>query len=36
MEEKNYLIKELNINLKSMDEENCNLHKQITDVHSQF
>jgi len=36
MEEKNCLIKTLNTNLKSMEEENCNLRNQITDVNSQF
>eukprot|EP00102_Acyrthosiphon_pisum_P024608 XP_016661818.1 PREDICTED: intracellular protein transport protein USO1-like [Acyrthosiphon pisum] len=36
MEEKNGLIKKLNTNLKSMEEENYNLRKQITDMNSQF
>lgn len=36
MEEKNDLIKKLNTNLKSMEEENCNLRSQITDVNSKF
>jgi len=36
MEEKNGLIKKLNTNLKSKEEENCNLRKQITDVNRQF
>jgi len=36
MEEKNDIIKVLNTNLKSLEEQNCNLRKQITDVNSQF
>eukprot|EP00102_Acyrthosiphon_pisum_P020333 XP_016657543.1 PREDICTED: intracellular protein transport protein USO1-like [Acyrthosiphon pisum] len=36
MEEKNGLIKKLNTNLKSMEEENYDLRKQITDVNSRF
>lgn len=36
MKEKNDLIEKLKTNLKSMEEENCNLRLQITDVNSQF
>ena len=36
MEEKNGLIKKLNTNLKSKEEENCNLREQITDVNRQL
>jgi len=36
MEEKNGLVQKLNTNLKSVEEENCNLRRQITDVNSQF
>jgi len=36
MEEKNSLVKKLSSNLKSMEEENCNLRNQITDANSQF